>query len=110
MISELLEFRKLEQNYVNLHVYEYNLVPFLNDIYRSFCELAVQRTVTFNFYCEESNIPLWFDPGQLQKVFYNLLSNAFKYTKTGGTVELHISQDEKNVIVKVLDTGIGLSA
>lgn len=110
MISELLEFRKLEQNYVSLHVSEQNLIPFLKDIYLSYGELAVQRSITFNFHNEADDIRLWFDSNQLQKVFYNLLSNAFKYTKPGGTVELHISSNEKNVNVKVIDTGIGLSA
>ena len=53
---------------------------------------------------------LWFDSNQLQKVFYNLLSNAFKYTKPGGVVDLYISPDENNVHIKVIDTGIGLSS
>ena len=43
-------------------------------------------------------------------MFYNLLSNAFKYTKPGGTVELYVSSDENEVCIKVIDTGIGLSA
>lgn len=47
MISELLEFRKLEQNYVSLHVCEQNLIPFLKDIYLSYCELAAQQSITF---------------------------------------------------------------
>ena len=83
MISELLEFRKLEQNYVSLHVCEQNLIPFLKDIYLSYCELAVQRSITFNFQYAEENLLLCFDSNQLQKVFYNLLSNAFKYTEAG---------------------------
>ena len=52
---------------------------------------------------------LWFDSNQLQKVFYNLLSNAFKYTKQGGAIELHVSSDGNEVRIKVIDTGIGLS-
>ena len=110
MISELLEFRKLEQNYVSLHVCEQNLIPFLKDIYLSYCELAVQRSITFNFQYAEENLLLCFDSNQLQKVFYNLLSNAFKYTKPGGTVELHVSSDGNEVRIKVIDTGIGLSS
>lgn len=109
MISELLEFRKLEQNYVSLHVCEQNLVPFLKDIYLSYGELAAQRMIAFNFHSEAEDIPLWFDARQLQKVFYNLLSNAFKYTKQGGAIDLYISSTEKGVDIKVIDTGIGLS-
>lgn len=109
MISELLEFRKLEQNYVSLHVCEQNLIPFLKDIYLSYCELAAQQSITFDFHHAEENLLLWFDSNQLQKVFYNLLSNAFKYTKQGGAIELHVSSDGNEVRIKVIDTGIGLS-
>ena len=74
-----------------------------------YCELAAQQSITFNFQNAEENLLLWFDSNQLQKVFYNLLSNAFKYTKPGGTVELHVSSDENEVHIKVIDTGIGIS-
>lgn len=110
MISELLEFRKLEQNYVSLHVCEQELVPFLKDIYLSFYEMSVQQHITFDFQGEEENVLLWFDSNQLQKVFYNLIANAFKYTKPGGTIEIHVTVNEKDVDIKVIDTGIGLSA
>lgn len=109
MISELLEFRKLEQNYVSLHVCEQNIIPFLKDIYFSYYELAAQQTITFHFHTEKDEIRLWFDSYQLQKVFYNLLSNAFKYTRPGGTVEVNISVVEQHIQIKVMDTGIGLS-
>ena len=81
LISELLDFRKLEQGHVKLKVYEQNIVPFLKEIYLSFYEYASSRSITYKFTAPEEEISCWFDPKQMQKVFYNLLSNAFKYTK-----------------------------
>lgn len=51
----------------------------------------------------------WFDARQMQKVFFNLLSNAFKYTPDGRQIELMAGEDNDSVFVKVIDTGIGLS-
>jgi len=109
MISELLEFRKIEQNHVSLKVSEQDLIPFLKEIYFSYYELAIQQSITFKFENKESGILLWFDPSQLQKVFNNLLSNAFKYTQKGGSVDIVIDNKETEVLIKVIDSGIGLS-
>ncbi|WP_277466285.1 hybrid sensor histidine kinase/response regulator transcription factor [Parabacteroides sp. PF5-6] len=109
LITELLEFRKFEQNYVSLRVSEQNLASFLKDIILSFHEIAIQQSIALAFRSEQENLPLWFDSYQLQKVFYNLLSNAFKYTRGGGSIELTIEEAEQIVIIKVIDTGIGLS-
>lgn len=73
LISELLDFRKLEQGHVKLKVYEQNIVPFLKEIYLSFYEYASSRSITYLFTSEKENINCWFDPKQMQKVFYNLL-------------------------------------
>ena len=53
---------------------------------------------------------LWFDPIQMQKVFYNLISNAFKYTPKGGTISIMVEQDADTVKIAILDSGIGISA
>lgn len=108
MINELLEFRKLEQHHVTLRVSEQNVVSFLKEIFLSFHDLAIQRTISYSFSTEKENIPLWFDAFQLQKVFYNILSNAFKYTSEGKIV-LHIEEEEDAVTIQIIDTGIGIS-
>lgn len=109
LITELLSFRKFEQDH-SLRVAEQPIVYFLKDIYYSFYELSVQKQITYSFTDESTNPLLWFDSGQMQKVFYNLLSNAFKFTKDGGVIQLYLSEDDEAVWVKVLDNGIGLSA
>jgi signal transduction histidine kinase/ligand-binding sensor domain-containing protein/CheY-like chemotaxis protein/AraC-like DNA-binding protein len=109
MIVELLEFHKLENNHVSLQVYRQNIIPFLKDIYLPYCELATQQIISFQFQPENETVWLWFDPNQLQKVFNNLLYNAFKYTKKGGSIEVLINETETEVSIKVIDSGIGIS-
>lgn len=109
LISELLDFRKLEQGHVKLKVYEQNIVPFLKEIYLSFYEYASSRSITYLFTSEKENINCWFDPKQMQKVFYNLLSNAFKYTKPGASIEMVVEENENTIIIKIIDNGIGIN-
>jgi signal transduction histidine kinase/ligand-binding sensor domain-containing protein/AraC-like DNA-binding protein len=109
LISELLDFRKLEQGHIRLKVREQNLVPFLKEIYFSFYELASARNITYKFSSVAEDINCWFDPKQMQKVFYNLLSNAFKYTNDGDTIELSVEETDDTVKIKVMDSGIGIN-
>lgn len=111
LINELMEFRKLEQHFVSLRVSKQDLISFLKDIYLSFKELSIQKQVTFQFSSSLNNeLLLWFDAYQLQKVFFNLISNAFKYTREGGTIDMVIKNEEDVVTVQVIDNGAGLSA
>ena len=109
LISELLDFRKLEQGHVQLKVSRMNLIAFLKEIYLSFYEYASSRSVTYRFTAQQDEIDCWFDPKQMQKVFFNLLSNAFKYTEPGAAIEIVVEEDEKFIIVKIIDNGIGIN-
>lgn len=110
LISELLEFRKTEQGHLQLKISENDMVHFLSEIFLTFREYAGYRNINFYFECAAPEIKLWFDPVQMQKVFYNLISNAFKYTKAGGSIVLKIEELFSEVIIKVTDTGSGISA
>lgn len=108
LISELLDFRKLEQGHVKLKVYEQNIIPFLKEIYLSFYEYATIHSITYKFTAPEQDLLCWFDPKQMQKVFYNLLSNAFKYTKPNATIEMVVENQKGSILIKVIDNGIGI--
>ena len=109
LIRELLDFRKLEQGQVRLKVQELKIVPFLKEIYLSFFELSSEQKIKYIFTAPETEeILCWFDPEQLQKVFYNLIFNAFKYTKPNGKIEVSVLEENDMIIIKVIDNGIGI--
>lgn len=108
LISELLNFRKLEQEGIQLKVSRMDLIPFLQSVYADFQELAFSRNIHLSFLAQTEAVECWFDAKQLQKVFSNLLSNAFKYTDDGGQIDIIIEKKEGNVEVKVMDTGQGI--
>ena len=108
LITELLDFRKQEQGYLKLKVKERDLVAFLHEIYNSFYEYAQMRNINYNFKHTEKVVNAWFDPAQLQKVIFNLLSNAFKYTKEGGNITISLRHNSTQVFITVSDDGSGI--
>ena len=108
LISELLDFRKFEQNHVTLNIVEKDFVSFVKEIFLNFYEYSASHQITYTFQSKPQNISLWFDPEQMQKVIYNLLSNAFKYTKIQGFIEVIVSEKEDTVDLQVVDNGIGI--
>ena len=108
LISELLDFRKQEQGYLKLKIEHKDIVPFIKEIYMSFCEYAATQQINYRFECPEQELKLWFDPVQLQKVIFNLISNAFKYTPKGGKINVSISSTNTQAHISIKDNGSGI--
>ena len=110
LITELLEFRKSEQGHLQIKVTERDLMAYLYEIYLSFTEYANYRSIRFEFEGIPEEVKLWFDATQLQKVFYNLISNAFKYTPRDGVISIRCHEDTSSVTIEVHDSGSGIEA
>lgn len=108
LISELLDFRKMERGKLNLHVCRQNMIPYLEQIYQDFAEQAQLQKIHFEFHAEAESLMCWCDGRQLRKVFSNLLLNAFKHTPEEGKVELQIIEKETSIEIKVIDSGKGI--
>ena len=109
LVNELLDFRKMEDNQIQLKVVKQDWVKFTKEIFLSFKEYAYQKDIKFEFESTNEKIELWFDKNQMEKVFYNLFSNALKFTNTGGSVKLSISETDTEVQLELVDQGIGIS-
>lgn len=109
LITELLDFRKQEQGFMKLKVGQMDMVGFVKEIYLSFEEYAGKRRIEYIFESVDKHIDVWFDPVQMQKVVFNLLSNAFKYTPEEGTIKICIRKLQHTVEIVVADTGCGIS-
>lgn len=108
LISELLDFRKQEQGYLKLKVECRDLVSFAKEIYMSFYEYALKNHITYKFESPGQAVNSWFDPVQMQKVIINLLSNAFKYTRPGGSITVGIRIQSQQVDILIKDNGAGI--
>jgi signal transduction histidine kinase/DNA-binding response OmpR family regulator len=111
LVNQLLDFRKIDVGKMAVRATEGNLVAFLREIMDVFEKTAHRRGITFRFLPAEPIISLWFDGDILDKIFSNLLSNAFKYTADGGqiTVSLQRGPVANTVRVSVEDNGRGIA-
>ena len=109
MINQLLDIRKNEAGLLKLNVAEENVVDFAKEIFLSFKGLAKQRQIKYHFSAEKDELMLWYDRNQLEKVLFNLLSNAFKFTPDGGEIQLAVSSwQSTNLLFNVKDNGQGI--
>jgi len=110
LVNELMDFRKAETGNLPLAVSNYNIVDFVRSIYSSFHEISISRNIDLQLIASSDNMEVYFDKGQLEKVLYNLLGNAFKFTQNGGNISLDIHENKSSVEVKVTDDGKGIAA
>lgn len=110
LINQLLEFRKMQNNKLALSLEETDVIAFLYEIFLSFKDISEQKNMNFRFEPSVLSYKMFIDKGNLDKVTYNLLSNAFKYTPANGTVIFTINVDETKKIlqIQVSDTGVGI--
>ncbi|HCC51493.1 MAG TPA: hypothetical protein DEQ30_05060 [Porphyromonadaceae bacterium] len=88
LITELLDFRKMENNNLRLHVANYNLNDFLRTIYTTYTDVAEEKQIRYRYKQLTEYMEIWFDKRQMQKVIYNFHSFIFRYAQLKDTIEL----------------------
>jgi len=95
-----------------LAVQQGDLVDFAKEIFNAFEEIAIEKDIKFLFLSHEKTLGAWFDNDKIEKILYNLLSNAFKFTPKGKSIQLVVSKIVKEgrycAEIKVIDYGIGI--
>lgn len=108
LINQLMDLSKLEAGSMPLKAGSRDVVQFLESIQQTVSALADKKRIRMPFESPRESIEMFFEPDKLEKVFYNLLSNALKFTPDGGEVGISITETEKTVVVEVRDTGSGI--
>lgn len=108
LIDEQIEFRKFEKDKLKLDISRNDMVNSLRENYMLFKTTADKRGITFTFTKTVSELFVWYDSWQMQKVITNLLSNAFKFTPDGGKIDIYLQVDEDWAKFGVSDNGIGI--
>ncbi|TDS16795.1 monosaccharide ABC transporter substrate-binding protein (CUT2 family) [Maribacter caenipelagi] len=110
LINQLLDFRKLEERKFTLKASKTNLFKFSQNIINDFEREANKRNINFKLSSNNKALELFIDRNLMDKVYFNLLSNAFKFTPDNGNIDVYIEDDEvKNTInICFKDSGIGI--
>ena len=106
LINQILDLSKMDAGGVQLRAGYSDIIPFLKNIFYSFEALAEQKQIHLEFWCQESSLILFFEWEQLEKVFINLLSNAFKFTDQGGVISMIVTRDPQGQLPQSPDPGL----
>jgi signal transduction histidine kinase/ligand-binding sensor domain-containing protein/DNA-binding response OmpR family regulator len=125
LINQLMDFRKIEEASLELNLTKSNIVGFMKELVSAFNQEAKERNIHYSFTSSHPSFELWFDTDKLDKIIFNLLSNAFKYTPDDGAITISLMMesdtgdrtrrdpekppDEKGQYrITVKDSGIGI--
>ncbi|MDR7211703.1 two-component regulator propeller domain-containing protein [Flavobacterium piscis] len=111
LVNQVLDFRKAQSGELKLKVSKTDILTYSKNIFESFKEMAYNKKIKLNFIAEAENITGWVDNDKYDKILYNLLSNALKFTNKYGNVDLLIrlkNTTEEILIIEVSDDGIGI--
>lgn len=107
LIDQLLEFRKMQAGKLKLSLQETDAVMFVKGICRMFDDAAESKEIAYSFESSEPSRAMFLDQQMIDKVVFNLLSNAFKYTPAKGSISVSLSFTDV-MTIRVADTGVGI--
>ena len=110
LVNQLIDLRRIEFHKMQVRAVETDLIGFANEVVQLFQEIARRKQIDCRFLTAERSLPVWIDESMLDKVLFNLLSNAFKFTGENGSITLRIQKDEirQEAVIEVQDTGMGI--
>lgn len=110
LINQLIDYRKIEHDKMLLSVSQNNIVSFVADILESFQHSAKKKNIEIRLLTDAKNIKVWLDVNMLDKVIFNLLSNALKFTPANGVIYVEITHTSTSVTLSIKDNGPGIPA
>ena len=115
LLQQVLDFRKVESGNMKLKISDNDIVKFIRELcYVHFSPLMKKKSIELKFGTNKDSVHAYFDADKIDKIVFNLLSNAYKYTPSGGKVEVGLTEYEEGahtlLAIKVKDTGVGISA
>lgn len=108
LVGQILDIRKMQNHKMSLCLQRVEVVSFVQHIMKNFEGMAHEHRLDLVFSSEMSHIFLWVDADKLEKIVFNLLSNAFKFTPDGKMIRVSLYEDAKQVYLEVQDQGIGI--
>jgi signal transduction histidine kinase/ligand-binding sensor domain-containing protein/DNA-binding response OmpR family regulator len=110
LVNQLLDFRKMEVQEFTLQLSKGDMVKFTKDIVASFSDISEKKEIDLSCNSNTESLEMFFDKDKLEKILFNLLSNAFKYTPARGKVVVEVKHEpgQANMVLTVKDSGIGI--
>jgi len=115
LVNQLLDIRRMEVEEFKLHPQYADIVAFIKEIFHSFSDIAENQRIQYSFHSNVASLFMYFDTDKVDKIMYNLLSNAFKFTPQDGQIQVELkyqkntlNESKGEIEISVKDTGIGI--
>ena len=105
LINQMMDLRKIDKGQMQMRMKETDLIKFVKDVYDLFDNQAKTKLLTFTFEHDTDELSVWIDRRNFDKVIMNILSNAFKFTPSGGKIDIRITHDEHSAHIAISDNG-----
>ena len=109
LMNQILDFRKIQNQKMKLLVENTDLIPLLQKVMDSFRLIAKEKEIDYRMQSATESVFGWIDRDKFEKIFFNLLSNAFKYTPNGKAITVKVTPHKDTIDIEVADEGIGIA-
>jgi signal transduction histidine kinase/AraC-like DNA-binding protein/CheY-like chemotaxis protein len=110
LVNQLIDYRKIEYDNQNIHASQNNIIDLINEVIGNFRHIARKRNIDLRLFSQEKDCTVWFDINMMDKVFFNLISNAFKFVGDGGHIFIHLHVYSDTLQIDVEDNGTGMTS
>lgn len=108
LVNNIIDITKIDANYYEIKLQNYDIVKLIREITQSVAEYAVSKSVAITFESHLDEKIMACDPDAIERIILNLLSNAIKFTPTGGNIWVKVNENNQRLIISVKDNGIGI--
>lgn len=108
LVNQILDFRKIQNKKMKVLVEESDIIILLRKVMDNFQLIAEEKQIDFKIETDCDELYIWVDRDKFEKIFFNLLSNAFKYTPSGKNVMIRVGTENEYATISVIDEGIGI--
>lgn len=108
LIEQIMDFNRFESDVMSLKLSQQDMVNVCRTCMSYFEDKAERKDILFSFETNVSQIPVWIDRSRIEKLLFNIIGNAFKFTPAGGTISVRCCLRNKDVMISITDSGIGI--
>jgi signal transduction histidine kinase/ligand-binding sensor domain-containing protein/DNA-binding response OmpR family regulator len=108
LVNQILDVRKIDKQQMQLHCKPICLASFIRTVCRMYDYNAQEHQIRFSFTTDDEEAEVWIDPNLFDKVIANLLSNAFKFSREGGSIDVRLTYTDLEARLQVIDDGVGM--
>lgn len=108
LVNQILDFRKIENKKMKLLLEKTDIIELLQKVMGNFHLIAEEKNINFRLQTDKESIHCWIDQDKVEKIIFNLLSNAFKYTPANKSITVYAHTTKDKVVISVADEGIGI--